>query len=77
MRVVREIPLPDLKITIFSWNNKYLVKLEQGLLEQTYKIPETEISSEQELDALLSEKFLNKARLRFKNMMEDLREAIF
>lgn len=77
MRVVREIPLPDLKITIFSWNNKYLVKLEQGLLEQTYKIPETEISSEQELDALLSEKFLNKARLRFKDMMEDLREAIF
>lgn len=77
MRVVREIPLPDLKVTIFSWNNKYLVKLEQGLLEQTYKIPETEISSEQELDALLSEKFLNKARLRFKDMMEDLREAIF
>lgn len=77
MRVVREIPLPDLKITIFSWNNKYLVKLEQGLLEQTYKIPETEIGSEQELDALLSEKFLNKARLRFKDMMEDLREAIF
>ncbi len=77
MRIIKEIPLPDLKITIFSWNNKYLVKLEQGLLEQTYKIPETEISSEQDLDVLLSEAFLNKTRQRFKEMMADLREAIF
>ena len=77
MRIVKEIPLADLKVTIFNWNNKYLVKLEQGLLEQTFKIPETEISSEKDLDALLTDDFLNKARQRFKDMMADLQAAIF
>lgn len=77
MRIVKEVPLPDLKVTIFNWNNKYLVKLEQGLLEQTFKIPETEISSEQDLEALLTDEFLNKARQRFREMMTDLQAAIF
>ncbi|AHM59705.1 hypothetical protein D770_07210 [Flammeovirgaceae bacterium 311] len=77
MRIIKEIPLPDLKVTIFSWNNKYLVKLEQGLLEQTFKVPETEISSEQELEVLLSDEFLNKARQRFREMMADLQAALF
>lgn len=77
MRIVKEITLPDLKVSIYNWNNKYLVKLEQGLLEQTYKIPETEITSEKELEALLSEAFLAKVRARFKDMMSDLQEAIF
>jgi hypothetical protein len=77
MRIVKEVPLPDMKVTIFSWNNKYLFKLEQGLLEQTFKIPETEITSEQDLDVLLGEGFLNKARQRFREMMADLQEALF
>lgn len=66
-----------MKVTIFNWNNKYLVKLEQGLLEQTFKIPETEITGEHELEALLSEEFLDKTRQRFKDMMADLQAAIF
>ncbi|EMR02021.1 hypothetical protein [Cesiribacter andamanensis] len=77
MRVVKELPLGDIKATIFYWNNKYLLKLEQGLLEQTFKVPETEISGEQDLEALLTEDFLNKARLRFRDMMADLQAALF
>jgi hypothetical protein len=77
MRVVKEIPFPDLKVTIYNWNNKYLVKLEQGLLEQTYKVPETEITGEKDLDAFLTERFLGKVRQRFKDMMADLQEAVF
>jgi hypothetical protein len=48
MRVVGEIPHSDCKITIFSWNNRYLIKLEQGLLEQTFKVNEFDISGESE-----------------------------
>lgn len=77
MRIVKEIPLPDLKITIFSWNNKYLLKFEQGLIEQTYKIPETELTSENDLDNLLNEGFISKVRARFKEMQHDLQEALF
>ncbi len=43
MRVVAELPRPDCKITIFSMNMKFLVKIEKGKLEQTYKLSEMDI----------------------------------
>jgi hypothetical protein len=43
MRVVAELPHPECKITIFSMNNKYIIKFEQGTLEQTYKLAEMDI----------------------------------
>ncbi len=43
MRVVAELPHPDCKITIFSMNNKYIIKFEQGTIEQTYKLAEMDI----------------------------------
>lgn len=44
MRVVAELPHPDCKITIFNMNQKYIVKLEQGPLEQSYKISELDLT---------------------------------
>ena len=49
MRVVVEIPHKECKITVFAWNNRYLIKLEQGLLEQTFKVNEYDLSGESEL----------------------------
>lgn len=43
MRVIAELPHPDCKITIFSMNNKYIVKFEQGTIEQTYKLSEIDV----------------------------------
>ena len=75
MRLVREISHPDFKITIFSWNNRYLIKLEQGPLEQTFKIPETDVAGDGELDAVLDAEFLQHAGSRFKEMGYSLYEA--
>lgn len=75
MRLVREIPHPDCKITIFSWNNRYLIKLEQGLLEQTFKIPETDITGEEELLSIIDAEFLHQAGDRFHDMGQSLYEA--
>ena len=75
MRIVREIARPDCKITIFSWNNRYLIKLEQGLLEQTFKIPETDLTGEEDLMTLLDAEFLHQASLRFNDMGQSLYEA--
>lgn len=44
MRTVAELPHPDCKITIFSMNQKFIVKFEQGTLEQTYKISELDVT---------------------------------
>jgi hypothetical protein len=75
MRLVHEIPHPDCKITIFSWNNRYLIKLEQGLLEQTYKIPEFDLSGEDELLSIIDAEFLQQASDRFQDMGRSLYEA--
>jgi len=75
MRVVRELEHPDCKITIFSWNNRYLIKLEQGLLEQTFKIPELDVAGEDDLLAVLDAEFLHQAILRFNDMGKSLYEA--
>ena len=76
MRVVKEIQRPECKVTIYQWNGKYLIKLEKGLLEQTFKVPELDITSEADLDTILSESFMHKAELRFTEMMEALQKAL-
>ena len=76
MRVVGEISHPELKITIFHWNNRYLIKLEAGFLEQTFKIPEYDISSEEELRKMVNDDFIKSAINRFNEMDESLRNAL-
>lgn len=75
MRLVREISHPDCKITIFSWNNRYLIKLEQGPLEQTYKIPEPDLTSDEDLLTVIDAEFLHQAALRFQDMWQSLYDA--
>jgi hypothetical protein len=76
MRVVGEIPHPRCKITIFSWNNRYLIKLEAGLLEQTFKINEYDLFAEGDLYKVVDEVFLNQAVQRFEEMHKSLSEAL-
>ena len=79
MRHVADIPYPQVKITLFAWNGKYLLKLEQGLLEQTYKVPELEMSGiappDVEIRQILDDEFLQAAVARFRLMHDDLRAA--
>jgi hypothetical protein len=75
MRVVAEVPNPEMKITVFSWNGKYLIKLEKGPLEQTYKVEEMEVAGEADVRQMLDEIFLSRALARFREMRQDLQEA--
>ncbi len=76
MRVVREIPHPEVKITIFHWNNRYLIKLEAGMFEQTFKISELDLTSEEDLNELLDDQFVAEAVARFSEMAESLGRAV-
>lgn len=75
MRVVGEIPHPEIKITLFHWNNRYLIKLEAGPFEQTFKVQEFDVSSEEELKRIVSEAFLRQAIERFIDMAKSLQQA--
>jgi hypothetical protein len=76
MRIVGEIPHPDCRITLLSWNNRYLIKLEQGFLEQTFKINQFDLIQESDLNKLLDEKFLAESLARFQEMARSLQAAM-
>jgi hypothetical protein len=76
MRVLKEIVTPEYKATIFHWNNKYLLKLETTMLEQTYKVSQFDVTSDQEVENLLTPHFLTKVLNRFDEMGRDLDQAL-
>lgn len=76
MRVIGEIPHPSCKITLFQWNQKYIIKIEQGPLEQSYKVDETEVIDEAELKSLLNNDFMQSVMQRFHQMHMDLMKAM-
>lgn len=76
MRVVKEIPHPELKITVFQWNNRYLIKFEAGLLEQTYKVQEYDIASEEQLLEIISPEFIKNVTAVFHSMHQHLHQAV-
>jgi len=69
MRTIAELPHPDCKITIFGMNQKYIIKFEQGNLEQTYKIAEADIvDGVNGVFEILDEEFVNKVLQSFITM---------
>lgn len=72
MRVVAELPHPDCKISIFSMNRKFLIKFEQGTLEQTYKISEIDIvNGINGVFEILDEEFITSVVAKFAEMRKD------
>lgn len=71
MRVIGELPSDYCKISLFQWNEKYLVKFELGLYEQTFKIDEYEVADVEALKSLITEDFIKKVMQRFDNMHDD------
>lgn len=76
MRIIGEIPHPDCRITLFAWNNRYIIKLEKGYLEQTFKIDQFDLSSEKDLSTIVNEGFIREAIIRFEAMQESLRNTL-
>jgi hypothetical protein len=68
MRVVKEVTLGEIRVSIFSWNSKYIFKYELGPMEQTFKVSETDILEESELEGFLEGEFLEEVTQRFQDM---------
>ena len=76
MQIIRTIPHKKCNVTIFLWNNKYLIKLEHERFEQTYKIPVYDLAGEADLDRILSDGFIEESVARFEQMAETLGKAL-
>lgn len=75
MRIVGNIPHPDILITVFAMNEKYVIKMEAGPMEQTYKIPMDLVQGLDGVQKFLDETFMQKVMQRFNEMFLDLKEA--
>ncbi|MBK9328665.1 MAG: hypothetical protein IPM95_04955 [Sphingobacteriales bacterium] len=69
MRIAGTIPHPILKITVMQMNNRYVLKLEANMLEQTYKFHEDErLRTMEDMERLVDETFLHECIRRFAEM---------
>lgn len=77
MRIIAELPHPDCKISIFNMNQKYIIKFEQGTLEQSYKLSELDLSGGgvNEIFQIIDDAFISSVVERFKLMRTDFAQA--
>ncbi len=75
MRIVKEIPHERYKIQLHQYNSKYILKIELGQYEQSYKINELDIEDANAIDNMLSEEFLQNCLKRFLTMRRDWEKA--
>ena len=69
MRIVGNIDHPVMKITVFHANNRYSVKFETGLYEQTYKFRDSDdIHSLEDIQLLLDDPFMSQVLHEFTQM---------
>ncbi|MFD2246147.1 hypothetical protein [Pontibacter ruber] len=70
MRIVADIPHPQVKITLMSWNGKFLLKFEKGDFEQTYKISEMDVLGDAGAKELIDDEFIEAVLNRFTDMRD-------
>jgi hypothetical protein len=69
MRIVGYIEHPVVKITVMQMNNRFVLKLEANMLEQTYKFNEDDnLRTMADIKKMVDETFLNECLKRFSDM---------
>lgn len=76
MRIAGQIPHDVFTITVFTANDKYLIKLEAGPMEQTYKVSMDSVSGLEGIRALLDQQFLEEARTLHNQMFMNLKTGM-
>jgi hypothetical protein len=52
MHFIKEIPHENMRISLFEWNSKYILKFETPQLEQSYKFSVLDFSGQKEIEEL-------------------------
>jgi hypothetical protein len=71
MRIIESINRPGYLVSILKMNDKFIIKLEAGPYEQTYKVSEMDIGGLGNVKKLLTDEFYAKAEERFRQMNAD------
>jgi hypothetical protein len=71
MRTIAEIPHHTFRISVFSYNAKYIIKVELDQFEQIYKINEMDVQGIEEIKAMLTTSFYENCMDCFLTMREN------
>ncbi|MCA6073823.1 hypothetical protein [Fulvivirga sedimenti] len=75
MRVIGDIPHELYKISLFDWNGKFIIKIESGPYEQSFKIDQMDIS-ETDIPQLMDTTFMKGVTRRFHEMHMEMASAM-
>lgn len=75
MRLVKDIEHDRYKIQLFQYNGKYILKIELGQFEQTFKIGDLDVNGPGEVERMLTPELLSNSLKRFVEMREDWGKA--
>lgn len=75
MRIIATIPHPQLKISVFLYNEKYIIELEAGQYKQSFKISADSVEGLDGVKALLTEELLANCVDRFNGMHADFKKS--
>jgi hypothetical protein len=76
MRIAGHIEHPHLKITIFSMDNRYSIKFENGMYEQTFKfLPDERLENVEAVRKVVDETFQESVLQTFQQMHQARLEA--
>ena len=74
MRLIKNLFIEDIKVTIFDFDLKYVIKFENYRLEQTYKLDKLEFSGLDDLESNINSNIINSIKNRFSDMTSDLKK---
>jgi len=75
MRIIATIPHPKLRISVFLYNEKYIIELEAGQYKQSFKISADSVEGLEGVKALLTEELLANSLDRFESMHIDFKRS--
>lgn len=77
MRIIGQIEHPQIKITVFKTDNRFLIKFELGLYEQTYKFRESEYLRDlKDIEKIVNAAFLGEVMQVFDRMHRTKEKAL-
>jgi hypothetical protein len=75
MRIIDTIPHESMTISIFQMNDKFTVRFEAGMMEQSFKFTTDEVRNLDGLKAKINATFIERTRARFNDMFMQMRDT--
>lgn len=75
VRILATIPHPQMKISIFQWNEKWIIEFEGGAYKQSFRLSQESVASLEEVKKMITPRMIEGAIERFRSMHADFGEA--